>query len=419
MGCSQRFRRALAACAVMLAAGVISGSRSNLALAQPPRPRPQPRPGSQVPSLKPPLRLVSVSLNGGAQKLFDRNLIDRPGSPPTPTPEYLLPNNPLGANSFMFEFRTSDGRGTIEFSHTLPAGVQANAFQWEQSSGSPPAIGRLRYNFCNACPASFTLEVIAKDRLDFSGAAPKANVKINLTPFRGPARILTISRVGTGAVRPRFEITFTPGTFAQEGGQIFATYPGGLKYRLIPENLTVGTMSVVIERLKVGRNVEVRMSNPLGGSSRAVELPAQFEEHMSFECINGCSTCWSCGSVDAIPFGDTASVSHNQLSPFSMGSTDTIKLKTVRSDPPECDEEDHIFTNARVAILNPVGAVNPPGGPGTVRITRPPPTNALLRAPDNKIKVKWWKPGLVGEWWYQVVPNGVRIVGVCPNRIVH
>jgi hypothetical protein len=231
--------------------------------------------------------------------------------------------------------------------------------------------------------------------------------------------LIDITPTGQDRIRPRFQIRFAAGTFDQQDSQVVATYPGGLRYRLIPDDLAAGTMFVVIERLKVGRSIQVSLSNPLGGSSGAVVLPKQPFEDNQFECIN-CSTCWSCGSVNAVPLEDTASVSHNQNSLLPMGGTDTIPLHPVRTDPPDCDQEDHMFTTARVSVLHAGGLLNPPtSGPGTVRITRHPPKNVLLRKPENTIRVKWWKPGLVGDWWYQVVPNGVTVVGVCSNRIVH
>ena len=83
------------------------------------------------------------------------------------------------------------------------------------------------------------------------------------------------------------------------------------------------------------------------------------------------------------------------------------------------DQEDFIYTGARIAVLDPEGSVNQPvNGRGTARIASEPPDNALLRAPANRIRVEWSKPGVTFDWWYQVVPKGATVVGICSNRIV-
>lgn len=62
--------------------------------------------------------------------------------------------------------------------------------------------------------------------------------------------------------------------------------------------------------------------------------------------------------------------------------------------------------------------VNTPTGHGTVSVTGNPPVNSLLRAPNNKVALRYALPELHPDRFYQVLFEGVEIIGVCSDRVV-
>ena len=140
-------RFGLIGCVALVLCGALAGARGSLALVQ--SPQPNPKPGSQLGDLKP-LGLVSVALDGVAKPI---------GSSPTglvsSTPEFPVPRS--GVDKIL-EIRTRDGRSSVHFSRSLPAGVPQSAIAFIQESVSAPnAVGKLRFAGCASCPSSITI----------------------------------------------------------------------------------------------------------------------------------------------------------------------------------------------------------------------------------------------------------------------
>jgi hypothetical protein len=222
-------------CVVLLACTVCE--------AQTPQPNPQPR-LSLVP-----LVMVSAGADG----------IAKPFSSPTgvsfPTPEFFVPRN----GTKVFDISTSGGNISVRFSNAVPAGIPASSFEWiQQNVPAPNANGKLRYNGCTSCPASFVVGVSASSSNTVSGT-----IKLNLTASTGKPQITSIARNGGTDVKPRFEIKFTAGTFDPSDSEVIGVYADNLKYRLTTEtssNFAGGSMFVVIPRLKASRNVQVLLA---------------------------------------------------------------------------------------------------------------------------------------------------------------
>jgi hypothetical protein len=390
---------------------IVTGSLAVLnysTTAQTPQPLP---PGSQLPDLKPPGQFVSVALNGGSPKNLGGSLTGLP----TSIPQVEVPRNPIDHTAWVLEFRTRDGRGTINFSNTVPFGVPGSAFLWEQnSSPAPGAIGRLHYTGCPVCPASFVIEVTIKDNLDFTSAAPKARVQINLAASGGPPRLLNITRDGGDTIRPRFQLTFATRTFSVEYSDVIAVYAGGLKYKLLPQNVQGETMTVVIERLKPSRSVEVILSNHFGSSSRNTELPIQPAENGpgQFNCVS-CSL--TSGDAD---IHDEFSIKHTNIGITEASGTDTITITPRQSGTTPCDQLDSIYHTAVMRWIRTDGYSGDSDEQGTLRISSQPPVDHVLRSPDNKLRISWTLKPLKGDRFYQVMFGVIDVVGVCSNRLV-
>jgi len=366
---------------------------------------PQPQPQPNVPHLSlVPLTLISVGLDDVA----------KPFSSPTgiafPTPEFFVPRN--GTRSL--DFITNGGNINVNFSNSLPPGVPASAFEWVQPRvPAGNAVGHLRYNGCQSCPASFTLSVTASSNNTVHG-----QVKLNATASSGKPKLTSISRSGGTEVQPRFEIKFAAGTFDPADSEAIANYGNNLKYRLIPEaasNFAGGSMLVVIPRLKASRNVQVLLRNPYGSSnSLSVELPVQQVENgpLQFNCIN-CSTVFGDAHLH-----DEYSVKHNNIGAFDASGTDDLTIAPLRSGQTPCDQPDVIYHTARARWIHDDGYSGDTDDQGTVTVSSNPPTDQLLRAPQNKIQIAWRLKGFKGEKWYQVVFGVIDVVGVCQNRIV-
>jgi hypothetical protein len=351
-----------------------------------------------------PVVLVSVGADG----------IAKPFSSPTgvsfPTPEFFVPRN----GTKVFDITTSGGNVSVRFTNTVPAGIPANAFEWvQQSAPAPNANGKLRYNGCTTCPASFVLGVGASSSNTVSGT-----IKLNLTASTGKPQITSIARNGGTEVRPRFEIRFAAGTFDPSDSEVMGTYADNLKYRLTTatgSNFAGGSMFVVIPRLKAARNVQVFLRNSYGASSSLnVQLPVQQVENgpLQFNCIN-CSTVFGEANIH-----DEYSVKHNNSGILDVNGTDELVISPKRAGVTPCDEPDFIYHTALVRWIRADGYSGDTAEQGTVAITGHPPIDQLLRSPQNKIQVAWMLKALKGERWYQVMFGVIDVVGVCPNRVV-
>ncbi|MGH9429244.1 MAG: hypothetical protein ACRD2L_23425, partial [Terriglobia bacterium] len=204
--------------------------------------------------------------------------IAKPVSSPADIPrtaKFIIPRNTVST----FDLNTRGGVERVQFSFTLPAGVPASAFTMiEEGVPAPDAKGRLRFNGCDSCPASFIISVRARDPM----ASYSAQVELSLTSSSGRPRIIGIKRDGGTEIEPRFEIGFAAGTFDPRDSQAVATYPGGLKYRLIPgpdSRIVQGRLQITVPRLKVERGVTVTLVNPYGSSNgQDIQLPVQLQE---------------------------------------------------------------------------------------------------------------------------------------------
>lgn len=376
-----------------------AGPAGSLALVQ--GPQPQPKPGSQLGDLKP-LALVNVSLDGVARPI---------GSSPTgtsfSTPEFAVPRS--GVEKIL-EIRTKDGRSNVHFSRSPAAGVPQGVFAFIQESvPAPNAVGKLRFGNCTAsCPSSITITVSATDP---SGIV-SGQLKLNLTASTGKPSLTSITRNGGTEIRPRFEISFTEGTFDTSDSEVVATYAGNLKYRLIPENVSAGTMFVVAERLKAERNIQVFLRNAYGSSNLfAVQLPLQQKENNpSFECVN-CSAVLGSVSVN-----DNFSVKHSNNGALSINGTDEITIAPLQTGTTPCDQNDFIYNGASASWINGDGA--PLNNLGTVTIASQPPTNQLLRVSQSRITTSWTLNPFSVDRFYQVKFRGINVVGVCSKRVI-
>src|SRR5260370_14451528 len=104
--------------------GANPGLLGNEVMAQ--NPQPPPTKVNPFPKLSlVPLVILNVGLDNVAQPVFS------PTGASRPTPEFLVPRN--GAKEFTV---TTSGGGdpTVRFSDSVPAGVPATAFQWEQDA---------------------------------------------------------------------------------------------------------------------------------------------------------------------------------------------------------------------------------------------------------------------------------------------
>ena len=366
---------------------------------------PQPQPQPNVPHLSlVPLTLVSVGLDD----------VSKPFSSPTgvafPTPEFFVPRN----GTKTLDFITSGGNVNVNFSDSVASGVPASAFEWvQQRVPAGNAVGHLKYNGCASCPASFTLSVTAASNNTVTGL-----VKLNVTASSGKPQLTSINRSGGTEVRPRFEIKFAAGTFDPSDSEAIANYGSSLKYRLIPEaasNFANGSMLVVIPRLKASRNVQIVLRNHYGSSNTlGVDLPIQQVENgpLQFNCIN-CSTVFGDANIH-----DEYSVKHSNIGPLDASGTDEITIAPLRSGQTACDQSDVIYHTALVRWIHDDGYSGDTADQGTVTVSSHPPTDQLLRAPQNKIQIAWKLKGFKGERWYQVMFGVIDVVGVCQNRIV-
>src|SRR5262249_26114119 len=96
-----------------------------------------------------------------------------------------------------------------------------------------------------------------------------------------------------------------------------------------------------------------------------------------------------------------------------------------------CNQRDYIFQSAQVSWLadevhvsnsgSVTGTVpdQPVTTPGPISIASQPPQNALLRSPNNKIRVSFTLKARFRDVFYQVLYKGVEVVGVCSDRVIH
>jgi len=353
-----------------------------------------------------PLVILNVGLDNVAQPVFSPTGASRPAS------EFLIPRN--GSKEFTVT-TSGGGEPTAHFLDSVPAGVPANAFQWVQNEvPAGNAIGRLRYSGCPGCPASFNLDIGAVSR-----DSVHTVVKINLTVSSGHPVVNSITEddngVVDGEIRPRFLIKFERSTFNPEDSQVIATYASGVRYRLIPNMLPgpgPGTMDVRIPRLEAGRSVKVSLVNEYGSVNSTVTLPAQLNENPPFSTVNT-----SIVSNPVLPTDRQFSVRHSNSGLLAIDGTDDNPIQPLATAS-ACDRPDFIYTGAKVTWLDASG-LHPTSEFGTVKITAQPPVNALLRAPNNKIRVSWTLNGLHVDTWYNVAFSGVAVVGICSDRVIH
>jgi len=347
--------------------------------------------------------------------------VSSPTGAPRPLPEFFLPRS----DSKEITVTTSGGNLKVNFFNSVPAGVPASAFQWEQATlPAGNAVGRLRYNGCASCPASFTLEITAA-----SNTTVHASAKITLTASTGRPAMNSITANGGDNIEPRFEIRFQRGTFDPSDSQIVGTYASGLKYRLIPESnsqFTDGRMNVIVPRLEVDRAVKVALVNPYGRSdTTGVTLPQEgIIENPVFEQVNSSGEFPNAASI-----GDTFSVKHTNNGLLDVSDSDDIPIHPLATAS-SCNQRDYIFQSARVSWLG--GEVHVSGSgsvtsqvpdqpvttPGPITITSQPTPNSLLRSPNNKIRVNWTLKARFGDVFYQVLYRGVEVVGVCNDRVI-
>ena len=386
---------------VALMLGVNLGIIGNEVRAQEPT-----TPTSQLPKLSlVPLVIENVGLDNLAQP------VTSPTGASRPTPEFFLPRNATKE----FSVATSGGNITVRFSNSVPAGVSASSFQWEQSEvPAGNAIGRLRYSGCPSCPATFTIEIGASSR-----ETVHTVVKINLTTSTGRPAVTSITRNGdTNDGQPRFEIRFQRGTFDPADSQVVATYPSGLKYRLIPETSSQfanGDMNVPVPRLEVGRSIKIALVNPFGSSGNStITLPEQLAENPPFVQVNSSNVSPDPAQVTGNP---NFSVRHGNISLLAATGSDDITIQPLATTS-SCNKADFIYQGAKATWLDDQN--RPTTTLGTVTIGSQPPTNALLRSPNNRVHVNFTlNAGFNGDKFYQVAFIGVTVVGVCNDRIIH
>ena len=368
-----------------------------------------PQPVSRVTNLPElslvPLTLLNVGVDNLAQPLTSPTGISRGPA------EFFLPRNFPKGGSKEVTLTTSGGNVSVRFFDSVPAGVPATAFQWEQSElPAGNAVGRLRYNGCAGCPDSFTLHLSAS-----SNNTVETSVKINLTTSSGRPVTTSVSADGGSDVQPRFQIRFEPTTFETQDSQVVATYPSGLKYRLPVDSssqLSQGIMRVVVPRLEVGRDVKLSLINPYGSSGGlSITLPQENSEHPIFEQVNA-----SGEFPDSASVNDTFSVKHSNSGLSAGSGSDDIPINPLATSS-ACDQRDFIYLSASATWLD--NNDHPSSALGTVTIGRQPPANALLRTPNNVVHVNWTLNALTGDKFYQVAFRGVEVVGVCSERVVH
>ena len=362
----------------------------------------EPRPN--IPNLSlVPLVMLSVGVDDIA------NPVSSPTGAARPTPEFFVPRNV----SKEFLVATSGGSGTVGFSSSVPPGVPASDFQWEQVSvPAGNATGRLRYNGCTSCPASFTIEITAA-----SNNVVHTSVILKLTASTGKPVMNSISSISDDTLQPLFEIRFAQSTFDATDSQVVATYASGLKYRLVPEatsQFAQGRLQVKIPRLEINRNVKISLANPYGSSSSSsITLPQQGFENAPFVQVNSSNVFPDALSVFGNP---NFSVKHSNVSLLADTGSDDIAIQPLATAS-VCNQQGFIYLGAKVSWLD--ANDHPTNAPGTVTITSQPQSNALLRSPA-KIRVNWTlNAGTNRDVWYQVVVNGVTVVGVCHDRVIH
>lgn len=391
----------LIACVGLLLSGVCAAAYPTLAQS----PQPNPPPGSQLPNLKP-LALVNVSLDGVARPI---------GSSPTGiqfTPEFSVSRT---GSSKTFEVKTKDGRSSVQFSHTLPSGVSASAFTWQQTNVSAPnAIGRLNFTGCQNCPASFAISIKAED----SSGVVSGTVKLNLTASTGKPAVNSIKRSGGTEIEPRYEIRFVAGSFNLNDSEAVATYAGNLKYRLLPESggsILSESVFVVIPRLNASRAVQVFLRNPYGTSGTTnIELPIQAVENGpgQFNCVD-CSTVFGEAKIH-----DEYSVKHTSPGVLEASGIDEIDITPKRSGTTPCDEPDFIYHTALVKWIESNGYSGNSADQGTVSVAGQPPVDQLLRSPQNRVRIAWKLKPFKPDRFYQVMFGVIDVVGVCQNRVI-
>jgi len=367
---------------------------------------PQPQPINPLPKLSlVPLVILNVGLDNLAQP------VSSPIGAARSAPEFFLPRN----GSKEFSVTTSGGNVSVHFSDSVPAGVSAGAFQWEQSEvPAGNAVGRLRYSGCPGCPSSFTIDIAALSRESVHTA-----IKITLTTSSGRPAITGITRASDAADgQPRFEIRFDRGTFDPAGSQVVATYPSGLKYRLIPDTnsqFANGEMNMTVPRLEVGRSIKVALVNEYGtSSSSTVILPEQRTENPPFVQVNSSNEFPNAAELVGNP---NFSVKHSNISLLAASGSDDITVQPLATAS-VCNKPDFIYLGAKGTWLD--DHDHPTTTLGTITIANQPPTNARLRSPNNHLHVNFTlNAGFNGDKFYQVAFSGVTVFGLCNDRVIH
>lgn len=355
-----------------------------------------------------PVVLISISLDGVAKP------VNSPAGNPLPAPEFLVPRT----GTKTFNLNTKDGSIDTTFSHSVSSGVPASAFTLLQAVvPAPNAVGKLQFNGCKTCPSSFTVTVTARS----GGVGQRSSTgtfKVTLTVSTAKPVFTGISEVGGPEIESTFEVRFTPGTFELADSEVIGVYDGGaLKYKLIPEstsNIAGGAARVKIPRLKANRNVSVFLRNPFGATTtRNVTLGEEVTEAggPQFEPVNASHT------LGNGVYNDSYSVKHTNSGIIQFSGTDVITISPPNSGTTPCNARDFIYTGSRASWLDPK-TDNPVTGHGTVSVTGNPSVNSLLRAPNNKVTLSYTLPALHPDRFYQVLFEGVEIIGVCSDRVV-
>src|SRR5262249_26940957 len=145
-----------------------------------------------------------------------------------------------------------------------------------------------------------------------------------------------------------------------------------------------GQVNVIIPRLEVDRNVKIALVNPYGSSGNSnVTLPKEgIIENPVFEQVNSSQVFPNSAQV-----GDTFSVRQGNTGLTDISGTDDIPIQPLTSSS-ACNQRDYIYQGARVSWLGAqINSDQPVTTPGPISVISQPPANALLRSPNNKIRV--------------------------------
>jgi hypothetical protein len=111
------------------------------------------------------------------------------------------------------------------------------------------------------------------------------------------------------------------------------------------------------------------------------------------------------------------SVRHSNFGPIAISGFDEINVQpiirgndtSVHTGPTQCNQFDFIYTGSRIKWMTTSGPIS---------LASQPPANALLRRPDNNVRVSWTVNAFQGDRIYQVRFMGAFVVGACSDRII-